>query len=126
MFAQQQVTQLQTRLQKTITDAQKKAQERAKGIEAEVKKLADLLGDRASAELKQFLAHAKVSTRDQVFNLGSELVKFGHKIEELAKVEAAAAKASASDEAPVDETATKTEAEKLAATDATQPDTSVN
>lgn len=121
MFAQEQVNQFQARVQQTIADAQKKAQERAKGLEAEVKKLVELFGDRAQAEMKHFLAQAQVSTRDQVFNLGAELVKFGHKIEELAKAAGTAAEGTA----PV-ETAPKTEAEKIAETNPAQPDTSIN
>lgn len=121
MFAQAQVTQFQARFHQTINDAQKKAQERAKGVEAEVKKLVELFGDRAQAEMKQFLSQAQVSTRDQVFNLGAELVKFGQKIQELAKAAGTAAEGTA----PA-EMAPKTEAEKIAATDAAQPDTSIN
>ena len=121
MFAQAQVTHFQARLQQTIADAQKKAQERAKGVETEVKKLVELFGDRAQAELKQFLAQAQVSTRDQVFNLGAELVKFGQKVQELAKAAGTAAEGTASVE-----TAPNTEAEKIAATDVAQPDTSIN
>ena len=121
MFAQDQVNQFQAQLKQTLADAQKKAQERAKEFEAEAKKLVDLVGDRAQAELKSFLGQAQVSTRDQVFNLGAELVKFGQRLQEMAKAAGTAAPGAAPTE-----TTPKTEGEKIAAADPVQPDTSVN
>lgn len=110
MFAQEQVNQIQAKVQHALADAQKKAQERVKEFEVEAKKLVDMVGDRAQGQFKNMLSHAQVSTRDQVFNLGGELVKLGQRIQEMAK----AAGTAAAGTAPA-ETAPKTEADKVAA-----------
>jgi hypothetical protein len=109
MFASEQVKQFESKVQKTIAEAQKVAQARAKQVESEARKAFELLGDRAQSEMKQFLAHAQESTREQWTKFGGELIKLGQKLQEMAQQhEAATAGAEA-------------EAEKAAAADVQQP-----
>ncbi len=91
MSTNEQVNNFQTKVQEKLAQVQKLAQERAKELEVEAKKAFELFGDRAQAELKQFLAHAQGSTREQWAKFGGELVKLGTKLQEMAKEPAPAA-----------------------------------
>ena len=64
-------------------------------LESEAKKAFELFGDRAQAELKQFLSSAQGSTREQWSKFGAELVKLGHKVQEMAKEQEAAVESAA-------------------------------
>jgi vacuolar-type H+-ATPase subunit H len=99
MFATDQVKQWESKFQHTIAEAQKVAQARARQVEAEARKAFELLGDRAQAEVKQLLSQAQSETRDQWVKVGEQFIKFGTKIQEMAKPVAAAA-APAASEAP--------------------------
>lgn len=48
-------------------------------------KLFETLGDRAQAELKLRVVQARVSSRDQLAQVGKELVRLGQKLQELSK-----------------------------------------
>ena len=85
MFATDQVKQWESKFQHTIAEAQKVAQARARQVEAEARKAFELLGDRAQAEVKQLLSHAQTETRDQWVKVGEQFIKFGTKIQEMAK-----------------------------------------
>ena len=89
MFATEQVKQWESKVQSSIAEAQKMAQQRARQVEAEARKALELLGDRAQAELKQFLAQAREGTRGQWSKFGGELVKLGTKLQEMSKAPAA-------------------------------------
>lgn len=91
MFASEQMKQLETKVQQTIAEAQKLAAARARQVEGEARKAFELLGDRAQSEMKQFLAHAQTSTREQWLKFGGELVKLGQKMQEMAHQHEAAA-----------------------------------
>ena len=95
MFQSEQVKQWETKVQKTIADAQKVAQQRARQVEAEARKAFELLGDRAQAEMKQFLAQAQEGTREGWSKFGGELVRLGQKLQEMAKHAAPVAEAPA-------------------------------
>jgi hypothetical protein len=85
MSATEQINNIQAKVQEKLAQVQKHAQVRAKELESEAKKAFELFGDRAQAELKQFLSHAQGSTRDQWSKFGAELVKLGNKVQEMAK-----------------------------------------
>ncbi len=93
MSATEQVSNFQVKVQEKLAQFQKVAQERAKGLEVEAKKAFDLFGDRAQAELKQFLATAQHSTREQWSKFGGELVKLGEKVQQMAHESQAAGEA---------------------------------
>lgn len=96
MFSDQ-MNQFQSRLNETFGAAQKRALE----LEAEARKIVETLGDRAQAELKVLLAQAQGLSKEQVAQLGGELVKLGTRLQELAKSwKAASAKAADADSAP--------------------------
>lgn len=90
MFTQAQMNEFQSKLQETIHNAQQKATARAKEIEVEGRKILETLGDRAQAELEVLLSRAQVSTKEQVAQLGTELVRLGKKLQDLARAEKAA------------------------------------
>ena len=75
---------VQTRIQEAFQQAQTKAAARAKELEQEARKVLETLGDRAQAEMKTLLAHAQISSREQMGALGAELEKLGKKLQELA------------------------------------------
>jgi hypothetical protein len=113
MFATEQVKQWESKFQSSIAEAQKIAQEKARQVEAEARKAFELLGDRAQAEVKQLLSQAQSGTRDQWVKVGEQFIKFGTKLQEMAKPVAAEAAAPAA-EAPapaVVEVATPSEAQ---------------
>lgn len=85
MFATDQVKQWESKFQHTIAEAQKVAQARARQVEAEARKAFELLGDRAQAEVKQLLSQAQTETRDQWVKVGEQFIKFGTKMQEMAK-----------------------------------------
>jgi hypothetical protein len=96
MFAEQ-MNQFQSRLNETFGAAQKRAQE----IEAEARKIVESLGERAQAELKVLLAQAQGLSKEQIAQLGGELVKLGTRLQDLAKSwKATNGKASSGDSAP--------------------------
>ncbi|GAC1338425.1 MAG: hypothetical protein NVS2B9_07720 [Myxococcales bacterium] len=89
MFEEQK-SQFQSRLNETLGAAQK----RAHAIEAEARKIVETLSDRAQAELKVLLVQAQGLSKEQVSQLGGELVKLGTRLQEVAKSwKAASAKA---------------------------------
>ena len=88
MSATQQVKQWESKVQASIAEAQKIAQQRARQVESEARKALELLGDRAQAEFKQFLAHAHEGTRGQWTKFGAGLVRVGTKLQEMAKAPA--------------------------------------
>jgi hypothetical protein len=78
-------------VQQAFEAAQAKAAVRVRDFESEARKALETLGDRVQAELKILFARAKTDTRDQVAQLGAELVKLGQKLQEMARVESAKA-----------------------------------
>lgn len=78
---QEQMNQFQSRLNETFEAAQKRAQ----GLETEARKVLETLSDRAQAELKVLLAQAQGLSKEQVSQLGAELVKLGTRLQEMAK-----------------------------------------
>ena len=84
MFANEQMTDLQNRLNHAVQTAQAKASARAKEFEQEARKVLETLGDRAQAELKVLFAHARELSREQVGVLGVELEKLGKRLQEVA------------------------------------------
>jgi vacuolar-type H+-ATPase subunit H len=102
MFQNEQVKQWEAKVQQTIAEAQKVAQARARQVEAEARKAFELLGDRAQAEMKQFLAHAQEGTREQWAKFGGELIKLGQKLQEMAKAPAGTPTEEAAKAAVVD------------------------
>jgi hypothetical protein len=84
MFGEQ-MNQFQTRINETWGAAQKRAQARAKELEKEARKIVELLGDRAQAELKDLIVHAQGASKQQVAQFGVELTKLGNRLQELAK-----------------------------------------
>jgi F0F1-type ATP synthase membrane subunit b/b' len=65
-------------------DTLKDAQARAKAFEADARKFAETLQDRAQAELKSLLKLARESSREQAFQLGVELEKLGKALQQRA------------------------------------------
>ena len=98
MFAQQ-MNDFQARINETSGAAQKRAQTRAKELEAEARKIFETLGGRAQAELRVLLAQAQGMSKEQVAQLGGELVKLGSRLQELAKAWTVEPKAAADAEA---------------------------
>ena len=91
------MNQFQSRLNETLGAAQKRAQ----GLESEARKILETLSDRAQAELKVLLAQAQGLSKEQVLQLGGELVKIGTRLQEMAKSwKAANGKATGADGAP--------------------------
>ena len=70
MFTNEQMKEVQAKLHEAFQSTQK---------------LFETLGDRAQAELKLRMAQAQVSSRDQVAQVGKDLVRLGLKLQELAK-----------------------------------------
>jgi hypothetical protein len=96
MFSEQ-MNQIQSRLNETLGAAQKRAHE----FEAEARKIVETLGDRAQTELKVLLAQAQGLSKEQVAQLGGELVKLGTRLQEAAKSwKATNGKASSADGPP--------------------------
>src|SRR5207302_7288319 len=62
-----------------------KATARAKELEQEARKVLEMLGDRAQAELVRLLQLAQSNSREQLGTLGVELEKLGKKLQQLAK-----------------------------------------
>jgi hypothetical protein len=91
MFNAEKVSEFQARVQQAFEAAQAKAAARVRDFESEARKALETLGDRAQAELKVLFANAKTGTREQVAQLGAELVKLGQKLQEMARAEAAKA-----------------------------------
>jgi hypothetical protein len=71
-----------SKFQETIRDAQTRFTGRAKAIEADARKFAETLQDRAEGELKSLLKIARASSREQAFAIGVELEKWGKKLQE--------------------------------------------
>lgn len=90
-----QINQFQARFSETFTAAQKRAQARARELEVEARKILETLGDRAQAELKDLIQQAQGLSKEQVAQVGAELVKVGTRLQEIAK----SWKASAADSA---------------------------
>jgi hypothetical protein len=80
MFSEQ-MSQIQSRLNETLSAAQKRAHE----LEAEARKIVETLGDRAQTELKVLLAQAQGLSKEQIAQLGTELVKLGTRLQDVAK-----------------------------------------
>lgn len=70
MFTNEQMKEVQSKLQDAFQSTQK---------------LLETLGDRAQAELKLRMVQAQVSSKDQIGQLGKELVRVGQKLQELAR-----------------------------------------
>lgn len=70
MFTNEQMKDVQAKLHEAFQSTQK---------------LFETLGDRAQAELKLRVVQAQVSSKDQIAQIGKELVRVGHKLQELAK-----------------------------------------
>lgn len=70
MFKTEQVNEFQARLHETFQTAQR---------------MFETLTDRAQAELKVLFGQAQVTSKEQVGELGKELVRLGLKLQELAK-----------------------------------------
>lgn len=96
MFADQ-INQFQARFTETLTAAQKRAQARARELEGEARKILETLGDRAQAELKELIHQAQGLSKEQVGQLGAELVKVGTRLQELSKSWKASAAEAASE-----------------------------
>lgn len=80
-----QINQFQARFSETFAAAQKRAQARARELEGEARKILETLGDRAQAELKELIQQAQGLSKEQVAQVGAELVKVGTRLQELAK-----------------------------------------
>jgi F0F1-type ATP synthase membrane subunit b/b' len=93
MFTEQ-INQFQARFTETFSAAQKRAQMRAREFEVEARKVLETLGDRAQAELKVLLRQAQGLSKEQVGQLGAELVKLGNHLQELSQSWKAAGRAS--------------------------------
>jgi hypothetical protein len=91
MFNAEKVSEFQAKVQQAFESAQAKAAARMRDFETEARKALETLGDRAQAELKILFARAKTDTREQVVQLGGELIKLGKKLQEMARAEAAPA-----------------------------------
>jgi F0F1-type ATP synthase membrane subunit b/b' len=98
MFAEQ-INQFQARFTETFAAAQKRAQARARELEVEARKVLETLGGRAQAELKVLFQQAQGVSKEQVGQLGAELVKLGTHLQELSNSWKAAASASKPPEA---------------------------
>ena len=98
MFAEQ-INQFQARFTETFAAAQKWAQARARELEVEARKVLETLGGRAQAELKVLFQQAQGVSKEQVGQLGAELVKLGTHLQELSNSWKAAASASKPPEA---------------------------
>lgn len=96
MVTTEQKNGFQGKLHEAFVQAQTKATARAKELEQEARKVLEMLGDRAQAELTRLLKLAQSNSREQLGTLGVELEKLGKKLQKLAK-EAAKAPAGASD-----------------------------
>jgi len=84
MFSTEQLNEFQNRLHHTFQSAQQRASVRARELELDARKMFETLGDRAQAELEELLSRAQVSTKEQVSQLGAELVKLGKRLQDLA------------------------------------------
>ena len=87
MFNSEKVNEFQAKVQQAFESAQARAAARVRDFETEARKALETLGDRAQAELKVLFARAKTDTREQVVQLGGELIKLGKKLQEMARVE---------------------------------------
>ena len=70
MFTNEQMKEVQGKLHEAFQSTQK---------------LFETLGDRAQAELKLRMVQAQASSKDQIAQLGKELVRLGQKLQELAR-----------------------------------------
>ena len=85
------MAEFQTRFQEAVRGAQARAAARAREMEQDARKVLEMLGDRAQADLKTLLKMAQKGSREQMGLLGVELEKLGKKLQELAKAGAKAA-----------------------------------
>jgi len=85
MITTEQKNGFQSKLHEAFAQAQTKATARAKELEQEARKVLEMLGDRAQAELVRLLQLAQSNSREQLGTLGVELEKLGKKLQQLAK-----------------------------------------
>lgn len=97
MFTPEKMNEFQTKLHETFQSAQQRASARARELEVDARKILETLGDRAQAELEELMSRAQVSTKEQVSQLGAELVKLGKKLQDLASASKAKAATTAAD-----------------------------
>ncbi len=84
MFTAEQMSEFQTKLHESFQNAQQRASTRARELEADARKILETLGDRVQAELEELRSRAQVSSKDQLSQLGAELIKLGKKLQSLA------------------------------------------
>jgi F0F1-type ATP synthase membrane subunit b/b' len=81
----EQINGFQAKVQEQLKDAQAKAASRAKELEAEARKAFQHLGEKAQVEIKGWLSHAELSSRESLHAIGAELVKLGKRLQEVGK-----------------------------------------
>jgi hypothetical protein len=88
------------------TEQLNEIQAKVRKMESEARKALSTLGDRAQAELKDLFTLAEVSSKEQLNQLGKELVRLGQKLQDVARdpAVAKAAEAAASGVQPPEST----------------------